>query len=259
MERLGAADLDDLTRRRAGHPPDAEPGAAARLNLRRYAETVADDPRYAAAHHRAEPVRTGPLAAWDCASCNNCVLVCPNGAFFSLPTTPGEHDAPVLRLDGPAVTIEPARWTVRRETQWVLFADSCNECGNCDTFCPEQGGPQRVKPRFHGTARDYEAAIPADGILVERGGRSVRARIEGVEYRITRDEAGARFEDGVIEVALDRGHRPIATRVLAQRDGHRLPLARYHQLRLLADAAMAEMNPVSARALPAAGLHSAGE
>ncbi|MFI5371563.1 MAG: hypothetical protein ACHQ52_08400, partial [Candidatus Eisenbacteria bacterium] len=251
MDRLGVPNLASFICRRAGRSPVGDPRPAARANLERYAATVATDPRYAAACHRAEPVRTGPLAAWDCASCNQCVLVCPNGAFFSLPTPPGEHDAPVLCLDGHAVTVETGRWTVRRETQWVLFADACNDCGHCDTFCPERGGPQRVKPRFHGMVGDYEAAAPADGILVERGGRSVRARFDGVEYRMTRDESGARFEDGVIEVTLDRDHRPVATRVIEPREGHRLALARYHQLRLLVDATMNGMNPISARALPA--------
>jgi hypothetical protein len=51
----------------------------------------------------------------------------------------------------------------------------------------------------------------------------------------------------------------VATRALETREGHRLSLERYHALRLLRDATLASLNPVSAAFLPlaAAGPSSA--
>jgi len=249
MELVGARDLTSFARRRAGLGDDADPLTAARVNLERYATAVAGDARYAAERHRAGPVREGVLARFDCASCNNCVLVCPNGAFFSLAVPPLDIDAPTLRPGARGSEYEAARFVLTRDAQWVLFADACNDCGNCDTFCPESGGPYRVKPRFFVTGTAFTAAAPADGILVERRGRRIRARFDGIEYRLERDEHDARFDDGVIEATLDAGHRVIATRVLTAQDGHGLPLARYHAMRSLVDAALADINPVSARLL----------
>lgn len=66
------------------------------------------------------------LETWGCVACNGCVTVCPNDAFFRLRTPEG--------LD------------VAGQQQYLVFAELCNECGNCETFCPETGDPAKVKP-----------------------------------------------------------------------------------------------------------------
>ena len=30
--------------------------------------------------------------------------------------------------------------------KWAVLAELCNECGNCQVFCPETGDPAKVKP-----------------------------------------------------------------------------------------------------------------
>ncbi len=66
------------------------------------------------------------LQMWGCVACNFCVTVCPNDAFLKLPSP----------LDG-------HRW------EYVVMAESCNECGNCLTFCPENGDPAQIKPKLY--------------------------------------------------------------------------------------------------------------
>lgn len=68
------------------------------------------------------------LRPFDCVACNNCVSVCPNNAFVALPT-------------GDAVGL-------KARDQYLVLAELCNDCGNCTTFCPEEGAPQRIKPRL---------------------------------------------------------------------------------------------------------------
>jgi putative selenate reductase len=149
MERVGASDLERYAIARAGEP--ALPGAAAawRVNLRAYAARVGHDARYGAAARPAAGAARPALPVLDCESCNNCALVCPNAAFFAVPTPPG------LLAAG----------TLAREKQWVVFADACNDCGNCDTFCPQEGGPQRRKPRYVSEAGRFEAEGTPEPVL----------------------------------------------------------------------------------------------
>jgi putative selenate reductase len=56
------------------------------------------------------------------------VTVCPNDAFLRLPT--------------------PEELAIEGRQQYLCLAELCNECGNCTTFCPEEGAPWLVKPRL---------------------------------------------------------------------------------------------------------------
>ena len=66
------------------------------------------------------------------------------------------------------------------------FADFCNDCGNCDVFCPEDGGPYVLKPRFFATEPAWAADRPRDGFHVARadGRLDVSARFAGRDYRV---------------------------------------------------------------------------
>jgi putative selenate reductase len=92
------------------------------------------------------------LETWGCVACNVCVTVCPNDAFFRLPTP-----------DGMAVT---------GKQQYLFFADLCNQCGNCMVFCPEEGDPAAVKPALFLDA-DRFAAGDRPGFLLTRVGERV--------------------------------------------------------------------------------------
>ncbi len=70
------------------------------------------------------------LQMWDCVSCNLCVTVCPNDAMLHLATP------------------EELRPELTEKWQYLCLAELCNDCGNCTTFCPEQGAPFAVKPRL---------------------------------------------------------------------------------------------------------------
>ena len=257
MERLDADTVEALILRRDGASPVAAATladdahavrAAAHRNLANYAARVAGDPRYHAATRHAAPRRHERLALFDCASCNDCVLVCPNGAFFAIETPPRSTESADLAIERGALVVRPARFEVEREAQWVLYAGFCNECGNCDTFCPEAGGPWRVKPRFYGSRADYDAAAPEDGFWLEAG--LMRGRFLGAEHVLETVADGLRFADGVIEATLEPDGRLRSARVLEAREGHVLSLARAHVMRLLGEAIERGVNPVSAMRLP---------
>src|ERR1051325_732297 len=102
------------------------------LSIDDYLAQLDRDPRYAFARVVRTPrKRATAVTTFDCAMCDLCVEVCPNDAMFRIPSLP--HHA--------------------KKHQIVCFADVCNDCGNCEVFCPDVGAPQRVKPRIDGSGR----------------------------------------------------------------------------------------------------------
>lgn len=258
MEGAGASSVAELVLARAGADGASatDPGAvraAARANLEAYAARVADDPRYHASRNREAPRREDtPLALFDCASCNACVVVCPNDAFFTIALGPVSEPAPDLVATARGVERRAARLEIARDLQWASFADFCNRCGNCETFCPETGGPQSAKPRFHGSLEAFEADAPADGFLVEDAGSRVTARIGGERLVVEERDGRVRARDSVIEAVLLPDGALESARVLAAGTGHVLRLATVRAVRMLRDAVLAGINPVSASRLPSA-------
>ena len=49
---------------------------------------------------------------------------------------------PVIEVEGGGWReVDRRLYRALKPTQIAIFADACNECGNCDVFCPEDGGP----------------------------------------------------------------------------------------------------------------------
>lgn len=155
--------------------------AAARvLNTQAYDAQVAADPRYGAEATNTPPRRTdATLGRFDCQTCDRCITVCPNNAIF-----------PFTLPRGPIADGGP---TIVRQHQIGVFADACNECGNCDVICPEFGAPYRLKPNFFGSLAAWAEAA-RDGFFVESlagGTLRLHGRLDGVEVVLDRAADGA--------------------------------------------------------------------
>jgi putative selenate reductase len=183
MDAVGATTLDEYAPRAFDH--GGEDWAATLLaNTETYAERVLGDPRYAQAANATPPRHESrTLARFDCMSCDHCVQVCPNDANFSY-TVPRER-VPVSRLVRTETgwTAQTAsEVTMQRQHQIGNIADVCNECGNCDVFCPEDGAPYRVKPRFFISFELFREQTWRDGIHVADD--KVFGRFEGRCYEL---------------------------------------------------------------------------
>lgn len=206
MDAVSATSVDEFIRAEAGGGTDQ--GAAIRHNTRRYVAAATDSPLYRLENNEKPPKKTGvPLELFDCITCDKCIPVCPNDANFALPIPPLEIPTWHGRLEnGGWSTRSGPPLVLKMKHQIAQFADFCNECGNCDVFCPEEGGPYLIKPRFFGSEEQFELHSGHDGFQVRRDGGQilVRARFEGREFRLTRSDARALFAgDGFeIEYAL---------------------------------------------------------
>ncbi len=230
---------------------------AAALNTPLLVRKAREDPRYRAAHNRALPRKVGSrLRLFDCINCDKCLPACPNDANFVYETHAFECDFADWQVQaGVAVAVAGGRFAVREEHQIATFHDFCNECGNCDTFCPEDGGPYLEKPRLCGSLESFTRLRPRDAFYVRRSGEldACWARLRGAEFHLEVDRPRDRglFTDGRIEVEL----RHAARRALVARarpgapEGHRLDFLAYLEMAVVLDGVLARRsNPVNALA-----------
>lgn len=169
MRAVGAASVVEYVLRTAGTGATVE--EASLLNTRRLVEEATNNPRYRWDRNHTPPRKIGSkLSLYDCIACDKCVPVCPNDANFA--------------------------YEIEGKRQYANYADACNDCGNCDVFCPEDGGPNVEKPRFFGSLETYKKDAGRNGYYLEfDGGRkTLYATVGGSEHTLTLDAGGAWFD-----------------------------------------------------------------
>jgi putative selenate reductase len=212
MAQVGARSVGDfiLDFRGQRAVANGDPVQAAHHNTPIIVAETQADARYRAEQNRAVPKKIDSrLVTFDCITCDKCIPVCPNDANFSYRT--GElrityRDVEV-RPDGSVTPVGEERvFTLQKADQIANFADYCNHCGNCDTFCPEYDGPYLKKPNFYGSRRAFEAGAPHDGFLLEQSptGMSLDCRIQGAAYRLEQlsNGDGYRYYNGVVTLRM---------------------------------------------------------
>ncbi len=108
--------------------------------------------------------------------CNKCVDVCPNRAN---------------------VPIDVRNTGLFTDPFQILHLDAfCNECGNCETFCPYDGGPYKSKFTLFSRRDDFENSTNS-GFLVEGG--EILIRVDGKLYPCEMDKDGTLYgeEEGL--------------------------------------------------------------
>jgi putative selenate reductase len=183
--------------------------AAGLLNMDVLVARATVDLRYRREQNRATPRKIGSrLALYDCINCDKCVQVCPNDANFVYEIAAADIAYENYRLlpDGGFVAVEGGTFKLKHRHQLANFADACNDCGNCDVFCPEDGAPNQAKPRFFGSLDSYRRHAGANGFCVhfEDRMKTIHGVILGKSYVLTCDDAAdcARFEDADAEYVI---------------------------------------------------------
>jgi putative selenate reductase len=231
MKELGVTTIPDYVAHFAGQ--EAELVAKATAN-----------PRYAWERNQGVPRKIGTkLWLYDCINCDKCIPVCPNDANFVY-----ETDTEFVPYDN--FELLPDR--IRRVPGGVLrlvkshqlanYADACNECGNCDVFCPETGGPFLEKPRFFGSLESYRRHAGKNGFFVDwtNEGPTIYGTMDGEAYvfRPNYVTGIGRFETKDAEVAV----RLSDNEALSWKPRNenvtqaRMPVSQYLKLKLLLEA-----------------------
>jgi putative selenate reductase len=259
MQAVGATNIDDYILNAFGQKsaaeeksaayqtpdnrhPDTTLACASALNTTVAAAKARADVRYRAEKNRKVPTRIdSQLETFDCITCDKCLPVCPNAANFTYPTPIVAFDYHDLLIDPTGtVSIDLTRnFEITEAMQIACYSDFCNECGNCDTFCPEYGGPYIKKPTFYGSRPSWTAAAPRDGFFIEQNPADacIHARMKTAEYQLLwrRQVEKYEFVDGTLRATFNAAdHALIKAEPLAPLTApHRLDLGVYHTLRHL--------------------------
>jgi putative selenate reductase len=156
MREVGACSIPDYVKHYAGQ--EAALVAATTAN-----------PRYGWERNRGVPRKIGSkLWLYDCINCDKCVPVCPNDANFVYETAAGAtaYDNFELVAGGGVRRVPGGVFELAKGRQFANYADACNDCGNCDVFCPEDGGPYVEKPRFFGSLETYRKYAGRNGFYI---------------------------------------------------------------------------------------------
>ena len=142
---------------------------AGRLNGEHVVPPLLDDPRYGHAKNSRTPKRVDlKLELYDCINCDLCITACPNDAVFAYTVQPVERPGFVLK----------------EAHQLGILEDACNQCSNCEVYCPEDGAPFQIKERVF-RDRDLFLASEADGFCYFDG--ALHGRVDGEAARFVWD------------------------------------------------------------------------
>lgn len=244
MRRLGATSIGEFILDYRGQRAAAagDPVRAGFLNMPILVAETQADPRYRAAANHAVPKKIDShLVTFDCITCDKCIPVCPNDANFTYHTgeTRITYRDLEVRPDGSVTPVGDEKvFELKQADQIANFADYCNHCGNCDTFCPEYDGPYLKKPNFFGSQAAFDAGAPHDGYLLQQSsaGISLIARITGRKYVLHQSANGDGFHysDGVVAMRVSpEGAFAPDSKIVNAVGTHVLDVGRFHALATL--------------------------
>jgi putative selenate reductase len=219
--------------------------AAGVLNTPILVKQATENPRYAWEHNKGVPRKIGSkLWLYDCINCDKCVPVCPNVANFVYETTAVDvtYDNFELTPEGPPQRVPGGVFKVAKAHQLANYADACNDCGNCDVFCPEDGGPYIEKPRFFGSLDTYRKYAGRNGFYIDFKGdqTTIYGTIAGASYQLSLNPLIDRawFSNGDAEVEIHPSRDELVSwklnpEIAATR--YKLDMLPYLQLKLLVE------------------------
>lgn len=99
--------------------------------------------------------------------CNICTEVCPNQAMIGFEVDLNDITIPTITMDEEEFYVsEHDKLDVKQKHQVLVVNDWCNDCGNCTTFCPAAGSPNKDKLRVHFNRDRFNS--DTNGLLVIR-------------------------------------------------------------------------------------------
>ncbi len=133
--------------------------------------------------------------------CAICTTVCPNRAnlVFEMERTSAPLQIAMVKNGGTEIQTE-GRLVIEDSLQILNVGDFCNECGNCTSFCPTNGAPYRVKPRFCLSEESFEKEENAYYLENNR----LLAKADGLESQLQEVDGGLLYENNEIRAVLDK-------------------------------------------------------
>jgi putative selenate reductase len=198
-----------------------------------------ENPRYCYDHNRKAPRKIGShLVFWDCLDCDKCLPVCPNDANFVFDVEPVDQKYFIVEVNENGWSKKEAgNFKIEEVEQLANFADACNECGNCDVFCPEAGGPYLEKPRFFGSLNSFRQYKDLSGFYldIKQTKSTLVGRFKDGEFELSWDSIRDRyvFSDGSAAIETDSSTHEIRNASLLDSSNKVIDMQYYHAMSTL--------------------------
>ncbi len=135
--------------------------------------------------------------------CNICTTVCPNLALYSYDSEVKDYPVFNLTIESGGLLLNAKKtFSINQKLQILHLADWCNECGNCNTFCPTAEAPYKSKPHIYlnreaylGDSDCYYLASD-DTLLYSKDGKEYSITIGKESYKLT-------YQDSIFEMDKD--------------------------------------------------------
>jgi len=137
--------------------------------------------------------------------CSICTTVCPNFANFSYETKKESLNLQKLVVTkGKYQIVDDTPFEIRQGIQILNIDNFCNECGNCDTFCPTQDAPYKNKPKVYLTRSAFLEA--SKGYYLDHPGNYNRllGKIDGKIFVLEEEKENFVFENESVKVRLGK-------------------------------------------------------
>ena len=197
MKATGSKDIKDFIIKSIDSQAIGEPATleeAVMRNTSALLKRTVENPRYQYEHNKKSPRKIGRhLVFWDCLDCDKCLPVCPNDANFIFDVEPVEQKSLIVEVTRNGWnTTESGNFKIEEVEQLANFADACNDCGNCDVFCPEDGGPYIEKPRFFGSLDSFNHNKNLSGFYldIKKNRSTLTGRFGNREFEMSWDPVG---------------------------------------------------------------------
>ncbi len=109
--------------------------------------------------------------------CNICTTLCPNLALQSFEILPIKYNLQTV-LEGKIINTEI--FEIKQNQQIIHITDWCNQCANCETFCPTSGAPYLEKPHLYIDKNYFDSQN--DGYYFDKKSNTLLAKEKGNNY-----------------------------------------------------------------------------
>ncbi len=121
--------------------------------------------------------------------CNICTTVCPNFANYSYDIEPISYylQKAIQHKNGEIEIQNEGLFQVNQKYQILNIANFCNECGNCNTFCPTKSAPYIDKPKLYLTKSDFDLTdngfyLDKNEVLLQKQNKNLLSLSEQDDY-----------------------------------------------------------------------------
>ncbi len=237
MNKVECNNIDEFVIISADDKKVKDVNSAGVINAQRIVPQLVNNPRYHHNKNKNEPPKIDShLVLFDCITCNKCIPVCPNAANFSIPI--GKKNFKYVDYQfskGKLIPSTHQYFVLDYEHQIANLADFCNDCGDCDTYCPEFGGPFIEKPRFFFNEENYSKYKNDNGFYFADSS-TLHGRIGKSEYELSYIENDNNFKwtNKNFELFLDENNNLVDVKLLNDiDDGTQIDMKDYYIMKTL--------------------------